>query len=137
MFEDCGLELVFSKVEIKPGKPVWLGRAMGKLILGLPGNPTSAMVTGRLFLAPLLAGLSGGDSAAALRWREERLAAALPATADRETFYRARATPKGLEPFTDQDSGSQKVLADADVLIRRRPFDPAADPGDAVTVLDF
>ena len=137
MFEDCGLELVFSKVEIKPGKPVWLGRALGKLILGLPGNPTSAMVTGRLFLAPLLAGLAGGDPQTALSWRQGPLAALLPGTADRETFYRARAGGDGLTPFSDQDSGSQKVLADADVLIRRRPFEPAASAGEAVTVLDF
>ena len=137
MFEDCGLELVFSKVEIKPGKPVWLGRALGKLILGLPGNPTSAMVTGRLFLAPLLAGLAGADPASALSWRQAPLAAPLPGTADRETFYRARAGGDGLTPFSDQDSGSQKVLADADVLIRRRPFEPAASAGEAVTVLDF
>ena len=137
MFEDCGLELVFSKVEIKPGKPVWFGRALGKLILGLPGNPTSAMVTGRLFLAPLLSGLSGSDPNAALSWRQAPLASPLAATGDRETFYRAKAGGEGLTPFSDQDSGSQKVLADADVLIRRRPFEPAAPAGEAVTVLDF
>ncbi|HEY9218350.1 MAG TPA: molybdopterin molybdotransferase MoeA, partial [Phenylobacterium sp.] len=57
MFQRRGLELVFSKVAIKPGKPVWLGRADGTLVLGLPGNPTAAMVTARLFLAPLVAGL--------------------------------------------------------------------------------
>ncbi len=137
MFEDVGLELVFSKVEIKPGKPVWLGRALGKLILGLPGNPTSAMVTGRLFLAPLLAGLAGGSPQSAHHWRRERLAAALPATGDRETFYRAARLSEGLSPFSDQDSGSQRVLAQADVLIRRRPFEPAGGPGDEVEALDF
>jgi molybdopterin molybdotransferase len=137
MFEDCGLELVFSKVEMKPGKPVWMGRALGKVVVGLPGNPTSAMVTARLFLAPLVAGLAGADPRAALRWTSEPLAAPLPATGDRETFHRARRTAAGLEPFADQDSGSQKVLADADVLVRRRPGAPAAGAGDAVETLDF
>ena len=56
MFEPLGLELVFSKVSIKPGKPVWLGRVGQTLVMGLPGNPTSALVTARLLLAPLLAG---------------------------------------------------------------------------------
>ncbi len=51
MFEPAGLELIFSKVAIKPGKPVWLGRAGGRLVMGLPGNPSSAMVTARLLLA--------------------------------------------------------------------------------------
>ncbi|MBL7599169.1 molybdopterin molybdenumtransferase MoeA, partial [Escherichia coli] len=54
MFGPAGLEFIFTKVAIKPGKPVWLGRARGKLVLGLPGNPTSALVAARLFLAPLL-----------------------------------------------------------------------------------
>ena len=137
MFEDCGLELIFSKVEIKPGKPVWLGHAMGSLILGLPGNPTSAMVTGRLFLAPLLAGLSGHDPYAAMSWISTQLGANLPATGDRETFYRGRYGPLGVEPLIDQDSGSQKALSTAEVLIRRRPNDPAAGPGEMVEVLEF
>jgi molybdopterin molybdotransferase len=137
MFEDCGLELAFSKVEMKPGKPVWMGRALGKMVVGLPGNPTSALVTARLFLAPLLAGLAGLDPKTALAWRREALAAALPATGDRETFYRAGRGPKGLEPFSDQDSGSQMVLAQADVLVRRRPGAPAAKAGEAVEILDF
>jgi molybdopterin molybdotransferase len=137
MFEDAALELVFSKVEIKPGKPVWLGKALGKLVLGLPGNPTSAMVTGRLFFAPLIAGLSGQAPEAAMRWRRERLGSALPGTGDRETFYRAALGPDGLEVFSDQDSGSQKVLAQADVLIRRRAGSAPAAVGESVDVLDF
>ena len=137
MFEDCGLELVFSKVEIKPGKPVWLGEAMGKLILGLPGNPTSALVTARLFLAPLLSGLAGRDPTAAMRWMWAELGADLPATQDRETFYRGSWEGQGVAPAINQDSGSQKTLAEADVLIRRRAFSPAAGAGEGIEVLEF
>ncbi len=138
MFEDCGLELIFSKVEMKPGKPVWLGRAQGKLIVGLPGNPTSAMVTGRLFLAPLIAGLAGRDPKAAWRWRTAALASDVPRTGDRETFYRGRIGAGGtVIPALDQDSGSQKTIAEADVLIRRRAEAPAAPAGAEVEVLDF
>ena len=137
MFEDCGLELVFSKVEIKPGKPTWMGRAMGRLVVGLPGNPTSALVTARLFLAPLISGLSGGRPEEALLWRPMRLTADLPSTGDRETFYRGRRTADGVEPFIDQDSGSQKTLAMADLLIRRRVNAPALKVGDEVETLEF
>ena len=137
MFEDCGLELIFSKVEMKPGKPVWLGRAMERLVLGLPGNPSSAMVTARLFLAPLLAGLAGLEPKAALAWRDATLAAPLSATGDRETFHRARATAAGALPAADQDSGSQKTLAEADLLIRRRAGAPAVATGEIAEVLDF
>ncbi len=135
MFEARGLELIFSKVAIKPGKPVWLGRAGGSLVLGLPGNPTSAMVTGRLLLAPLVAGLAGRDGA--LAWRRLPLAAPLPACGERETFHRARLTADGALPLANQDSGAQKALADADLLIRSRPHDPARAAGDLVEVIDF
>jgi len=132
-----GLELLFSKVAIKPGKPVWFGRARGGLVLGLPGNPTSAMVTARLFLAPLLAGLAGRAPDEAARWRRASLARALGPNGDRETFVRARGAGDSVEPLGDQDSGAQKVMADADVLIRRPIDAPAAPAGTPVDVLDL
>ncbi|MBS0296440.1 MAG: molybdopterin molybdotransferase MoeA [Proteobacteria bacterium] len=135
MFEPSGLELVFSKVAIKPGKPVWLGRAQGRLVLGLPGNPGSALVTARLFLAPLLAGLGGRDPHEALAWSPMPMAEALAATGDRETFHRARVTPGGARPVENQDSGAQKALATTDLLVRRLPGAPALAPGEAASVL--
>ncbi len=137
MFAPFGLDCVFAKVAIKPGKPVWLARAGGKLVVGLPGNPTAALVTARLLLAPLIAGLGGRDPQAAMAWRGARLAGELKACGDRETFVRAQSVSVGVSPFADQDSSSQKTLALADVLIRRRPGDGAAAVGDAVEVLDL
>lgn len=137
MFDFAGLELEFSKVAIKPGKPVWAGRARGQIVLGLPGNPTSAMVTARLLLAPLLAGLGGRDPMHALGWRTAPLAEPLEATGDRETFYRARWHGPDIAPLANQDSGSQKTLADAEVLVRRRAGQAAAAAGEAVEVLDL
>lgn len=137
MFAPFGLELIFSKVAIKPGKPVWFGRAGGALILGLPGNPTSAMVTARLFLAPLVAGLAGRDPAALLNWRDMTLTAPLMPCGDRETFDRGRLVDGGVAGLDVQDSATQKALAKADVLIRRRPGAPGLSVGDAAAVLDF
>lgn len=137
MFEPAGLDLLFSKVSIKPGKPVWLGRAAGKLVLGLPGNPTSALVTARLFFAPLLCGLTGRDPASALQWRKATLAAPLPACGDRETFVRARWAGELIESLSDQDSGAQRALAQAELLIRRLAYAPAVAVGVRVEVLDF
>ncbi len=137
MFEAEGLEILFSKVAIKPGKPVWLGRARGKFVLGLPGNPSSALVTARLFLAPLLAGLSGRSPGSALQWRRQSLLSPLPACGERETFLRAHSVQDGVEPESNQDSGAQSVLAAADLLIRRRAGAPPAETGAAAWVLDF
>lgn len=133
----AGLELIFSSVAIKPGKPAWFGRAGGRLVIGLPGNPTSAMVTGRLLLAPLLAGLSGRAPGEALSWRRATLAEALGPCGDRETFVRACSEGETARPLPNQDSGAQKMLALADLLIRRPSGAPAAAAGESVPVLDF
>ena len=135
VFGALGLDLLFSKVAIKPGKPVWFGRIGQRLVLGLPGNPTSAMVTARLFLAPLLAGLCGED--AALDWRRSTLRAPIEPCGDRETFVRGRLEPGGVLPLDDQVSGSQRALVDADALIRRRPGSPGARVGREVEILSF
>jgi len=137
MFEDAGLELIFSKVAIKPGKPVWLGRAHGRLVIGLPGNPTSALVTARLLLAPLLAGLTGRGPGEALRWRQLPLANVAPACKGRETFARARWHSGAAELLANQDSSAQRMLAAADLLVRRRPGSPVAWAGALVETLDF
>jgi molybdopterin molybdotransferase len=58
---DLGVEEVFWRVALKPGKPTWFGRHQGGLVFGLPGNPVSAMVTFTLLVRPALMALSGGQ----------------------------------------------------------------------------
>jgi molybdopterin molybdotransferase len=137
MFEPLGLSLVFSNVSIKPGKPVWLGRAGETLVLGLPGNPTSALVTARLLLAPLLAGLTGRRVERAFRWRTMPLAMSLEECGARETFHRAREANGAAEILPFQDSSAQKALAQADLLVRQRASSPSVSAGAQVEVLDF
>jgi molybdopterin molybdotransferase len=137
MFEPLGLELLFSKVAIKPGKPVWLGRAGKALVLGLPGNPTSALVTARLLLVPLLCGLAGRNAGDALRWRRAPLASPLKACGVRETFHRGCWTGDAVEILSNQDSSAQMVLAQADLLIRQPASSPRQQIGEPVEVLDF
>jgi molybdopterin molybdotransferase len=137
MFEPLGLELVFSKVSIKPGKPVWLGRVGERLVMGLPGNPTSALVTARLFLAPLLAGLTGRTVDEALSWRTMPLSSPLGTCGPRETFHRARFVNGAAEILSFQDSSAQKALAEADLLVRQRANTPAVAAGQPVDVLAF
>ncbi len=137
MFAPVGLELLFSRVAIKPGKPVWLGRAAGTLVLGLPGNPTSALVAARLFLAPLVAGLTGRDPMEALAWRTVPLATPMAACGERDTFVRARWNGSAAEPMSNQDSSAQKVLAHATLLLRRSARAPAVQGGEMVEALDL
>lgn len=137
MFDPLGLELIFSKISIKPGKPVWLGRVGRTLVMGLPGNPTSALVTARLLLAPLLAGMGGRPFNRALAWRTAPLAASVPECGARETFYRARLVNCAAEILSFQDSSAQKALAQADLLVRHHANAPALQTGEMVQVLDF
>ncbi|MFN6934601.1 MAG: molybdopterin molybdotransferase MoeA, partial [Tsuneonella sp.] len=135
MFVAHGLDIVFDKVAIKPGKPVWFGKVSETWVLGLPGNPTSAMVTAALFLRPILARLQGAEFAHL--WRRMQLAAELPRTGHRETFARARWDAEGLVPLPNQDSGSQATLLAADWLIRCPLNQPAIPAGEWVTALGF
>ncbi|HZC37469.1 MAG TPA: molybdopterin molybdotransferase MoeA [Sphingomicrobium sp.] len=137
MFEPLRVQLVFSKAAIKPGKPVWLGRVRDALVLGLPGNPTSAMVTARLLLAPLLAGMRGQPIERALTWRAMPLQSPLYECGSRETFHRARLKDGAAEVLSFQDSGAQKALAGADLLVRQRAHAQAVSAGELVEVLDF
>ncbi len=137
MFAPLGLEFVFNKVAIKPGKPVWMGRLGERIVIGLPGNPTSALVTARLFLAPLLTGMAGGDATAALAWRKLPLTAPVDACAQRETFMRAKCDHGGVTPLSIQDSAAQKAIADSNLLIRRRVGAPPAAVGTLIETITF
>ena len=57
--KNSGVRIDFWKIAMRPGKPFMYGRRKGQHILGLPGNPVSALVCARLFLKPLLDRLAG------------------------------------------------------------------------------
>ncbi len=58
-FEAAGVDEVFWRVRIKPGKPLWFGRRGRTLVFGLPGNPLSSIVGTALFIVPALKRLAG------------------------------------------------------------------------------
>jgi molybdopterin molybdotransferase len=132
-----GIAPLFAGVAIKPGKPVWFGRAGDTNVLGLPGNPTAALVTARLFLAPLLCLLTGRPTSSALGWRLAILDAPLDAAGNRESFLCGSWDGAVVRGLDDQAASSQASLAAANVLIRRHRDAPAAQPGDAAMILDF
>jgi molybdopterin molybdotransferase len=134
-----GLAQSVETVRIRPGKPTWFGRlADGRRVLGLPGNPASALVCAELFLRPLLNALQGAASDP--RLITARLAA--PAVANkggREHWARARIEVRDgaifATPMSDQDSSLVSVFAEADALLRRPIDAPAAGAGDIVDIL--
>lgn len=137
MFGSDPLDYVFSKVAIKPGKPVWLARRKGRLILGVPGNPGSALVIARLFLAPLLAGMTGQNPKAALKFNTLKSRNALRSCGDRDTFSRAYREDGFAVLCNTQDSSAQAVLAQANILIRRPAHAAAVPAGADLDVIEF
>lgn len=134
-----GLEVDFWKIAMKPGKPLMFGRLNGAPMMGLPGNPVSALVCSILFLRPAIRKMLGvaGDDAAESR---ARLGKALGPNNFREDYIRAKLTRNGdgdpiAEPFGVQDSSMMTTFAAADCLIRRPPDAPAAKAGDWVPVV--
>jgi molybdopterin molybdotransferase len=56
---ELGVEQVFWRVALRPGKPTFFGTRAETLVFGLPGNPVSAMITFHLFVRPALARMQG------------------------------------------------------------------------------
>ena len=128
-------EPLFSNVAIKPGKPAWFGRAGEKLVLGLPGNPASALVTARLFLAPLVAGLSGRRIGEALDWQPARMTTTLAGCPNRDVFILATMAADGAQCIAVKDSIGQRALAAATHLIWQRSGRLPAGAGTIVETL--
>jgi molybdopterin molybdotransferase len=117
---ELGVEEVFWRVAMKPGKPVSFGVRGETLVFGLPGNPVSALVGCELFVKPALRALQG--LADPLPWFEPgRLAVALRRNEERDEFVRARSRVDGdelvLEPVTGQESHMIVRSAAADALV--------------------
>jgi len=137
--EAAGYEIRFHKIAMRPGKPLMSGRHPdGRRVVGLPGNPVSAMICGLIFLRPLIAALTGEARAEA----DEillPLASPLSANGPRKHYMRARLHGRGaektVEPFPSQDSSLTATLAAADCLIVSEPQSPARPTGALVPVM--
>ncbi len=134
-----GMALAFWKVAVRPGRPMMHGRIGHTRVLGLPGNPVSAYVCAFLFLTPLLRRLMGRldlspPTESAVLGRE------LAANDERADYLRAKLErrPDGsfvATAFALQDSSMLSPLAEADCLIIREPYAPAAPAGSRCAIV--
>ncbi|MDK3016427.1 molybdopterin molybdotransferase MoeA [Pseudodonghicola flavimaris] len=133
--ETLGMERSFYKVLMRPGKPLMAGRLRGAAMVGLPGNPVSAMVCGHVFVLPMIRAMLGLGAAAPGLKRAE-LARDLPANGPREHYMRASVNAQGwLTPADTQDSSFLSILAGSNALLRRPIGDPARAAGEVVEYL--
>jgi len=135
-----GMDLSFWKVAMRPGRPLMHGRLGGMQVLGLPGNPVSAYVCAFLFLVPLLRRMSG-RSDLMMPTESAALGSDLPANDERADYLRAMLRHGAEGPiataFPIQDSSMMVPLAEADCLIIREPYAPAAAAGSRCVIVKF
>lgn len=124
-----GVNRAFHKIAMRPGKPLMAGLKGDVVWLGLPGNPVSAMVCGKLFLVPMIRASLGLHDVLPVRHRAH-LTQAITANGPREHYMRARVRADEITVFERQDSSLLSVLADANALAIRPVKDPARDTGD-------
>ncbi len=133
---ELGMEQAFHKVAMRPGKPLMSGRFGRATMIGLPGNPVSAMVCGHVFVAPVIRALLGLGAAPAPR-RRAPLAEPLEANGPREHYMRATLGPDGITAQGRQDSSLLSVLGQSDALLVRPVRDPPRAAGEMVEYLPF
>ncbi len=116
LLESLGFEIIFSQVNVRPGRPLIFGQKGGRIAFGLPGNPLSHFVCFHLFVAAALAKLTGG---APPEFRRGTLAAKLEDGPNpRETLWPARRDAAGLHPLAWVSSGDVTCLTETNALIR-------------------
>ena len=117
---ELGIEEVFWRVAVKPGKPFWFGVRGSTLVFGVPGNPVSALVCCELFVRPAVLALQGAREPGP-RFALGTLGAALRRNDARDELARARSslTDDGvvLEPVAGQESHMIARAAEADALV--------------------
>lgn len=141
---DLGVQQVFHKVRLKPGKPLWFGvlpatppRSHATLVFGLPGNPVSSLVCFELFVRPAIDRLAGRPKLA--RTTRARLTAEFNHRGERATYQPAQLAQETGEPAVTplrwHGSADLRSLAAANALICFPAGDHTYPIGESVTVL--
>jgi len=134
-----GLALSFWKIAMRPGKPLLYGRLGNQRVLGLPGNPVSALVCAHVFLVPMLQSMLG-VAAEARPYPEVVLGEALQANGPREHYMGGISDwredgQRVVRPLPSQDSSLVAGLARADCLIVRAADAPPLARGERVRIV--
>ncbi|MDF3073397.1 MAG: moeA 1 [Alphaproteobacteria bacterium] len=137
--KQAGGSLDFWKIAMRPGKPLMFGHVGALPLLGLPGNPVSALVCALLFLRASVLKMTG-RSDIALPLTTARAGAPLAANDQRQDYLRAGIARDGTgeltaTAFKTQDSSMVSLLAQSGALIVRRPHAPAVAAGGPVEIL--
>jgi molybdopterin molybdotransferase len=117
---ELGVEEIFWRIALRPGKPVAFGIRGDTLVFGLPGNPVSSLVGFELFVRPAILALQGATQVGP-NLLPGRLGTGVRQNANRAQLVRARIRADGddlvLEPLSGQESHMIVRSAAADALV--------------------
>ena len=133
---DIGFKQDFYKVAMRPGKPLMAGRLGNVAMIGLPGNPVSAMVCGHIFLIPMVQAMQGLAPLQRQRFTA-KLAHDLAENGPREHYMRATLRADGLHVEKRQDSALLTVLSRSNALAIRPPHAPFAASGSSIEYISI
>lgn len=128
---NIGAQMDFWKVAMRPGKPLMAGKIGNAVVLGLPGNPSSAFVTAFLYLLPLIRHMAGSILPLP-ELLEAATATNLPTGGDRAEYLRATVEGGYITPLMVQDSGLTRTLSQANALLIQQPHVPPRPKGSMV-----
>jgi molybdopterin molybdotransferase len=136
VLEGLGAEFFFDRVLIQPGQPLVFGKARGKFFFGLPGNPSSTMVTFEIFARAALE-LLGGQEEVALHMPSARLTEQFHHRVGLTRFLPARLSRDGAEvtPIAWRGSGDVPALTRANAFVVVDADRPDWQAGDWIRIL--
>ncbi len=115
-FRELGMEILFSKIDIKPGKPTTLGKIGSTYVLNLPGNPLAAQLNFELFARTLINRLRG-LRAYHLRPIKAKLKEKLTIKPGRDTVIPGYFDGEFFEPSAKRAPGMVSVMPKANGFI--------------------
>jgi molybdopterin molybdotransferase len=118
VLDAAGFEILVTKVAVRPGKPLIIGRRGEEWAFGLPGNPLSHFVCLHVFVDVALAAMQGRSGAPKIF--EGRALSEVPGN-PRETWWPALEGSAGLQPLRWSSSGDLTALATTNALLRVPP----------------
>ena len=136
-----GFKLLFHSIAMKPGKPLLAGTLNSKILIGLPGNPTSSMLTCYIMVKPVIEKMLGLNVTNTKLKIFAKLGMNLEKNGKREHFLRSTVRNEGdnlvVYPLKRQDSSLLTTLNNSNSLIKRLPYAPALLSGSSIEVLSF
>jgi len=139
VFDELGYKPVFTKVAVKPGKPTWFGTLGEKFVLGLPGNPASALVCAQIFLKPLIYALTDRTDPPHATL-QAKVSVDIRANGPRAEYERAfvesdKTGQLRVTPFPRQDSSLITPFVKSNCLLVRDAHATAKKAGDIVNIV--